>query len=218
MIGIENPIREASGINTRPTYKTWKHVHGQRGIDELTKGMGAVMTGLNRLGFKEDEVWNWAQTRPAARKLFMYGYNGHDWTDLERQERKDLRDLISAQLLDEARSALPTFRDDFLASKVQTLLLPKLVQISGDPNKAAALMAGLSTAERIQALDYLLANRKNLAPVQALLHFGKPDLFGTTESKRAAARLAALRTLITGGTIATATTQRETVSSILPCA
>jgi hypothetical protein len=224
VIGIENPIREESGISTRSTYKTWKYVHGVRGMDAITTAFDPVLRRLQAAGFDDDEIWDWAKTQDATKRAFLYGNNPYTGlTPAEKQERKDLRDLVSRQLLDQASNAVTTFYDDFMTFKAATLLRPYLVQISGgDNNKATALENNLTAADKIDALAYLHPIRNNqnaLAAVQTLLHFGKSSKFGTTGSKRADARLAALRALIApGGSIAAATTQRETVSSFLPWA
>lgn len=220
VIGIENPIREESGITTRSTYKTWKVVHGTPALDQIMLAFIPVMRSVQDAGFTEAEAWAWAKTQPAAKKLFLYGSMTTDpFSDAELLERKDLKDRVSTPLIAEAQGALPTFFSDFVASKVPTLLRPYLDQISGDAVKGGALMNGLTAGERSQALVYLHSQQTPVAQIQTLLHFGKSDLFGTTESKRAAARLAAVRELIKpGGTVATATTERKTTSSIWPWA
>ena len=220
VIGIENPIRGESGITTRSTYNTWKFVHGNRELSRINDDFDPILRTLEAMGFTSDEMWTWAKTQPAAKKLFLYGFPFLEpFSDPELLERKDLKDRVSTPLINEARGALNTFRDDFIASKVPTMLLPKLIQVSGDNAKANALMNALTAVEQSQALAYLQTNRGNLVPVQTLLHFGKSNLIGTTESKRADARLAALRELIKpGGTMATATSERKTTSSVWPWA
>jgi hypothetical protein len=221
VLGIENPIRQENGITTRSTYQTWKHVHGDRERGSMGTDLGAVMKRVENAGFTAEDAWTWAKTRPEAKMLFLYG-NRDDtfYSDADKADTKDLNDRLSTPLINEARSALPTFYNDFMASQVaagqvSTRLHPYLVQISGDNTKATALMNSLTAPEKLEVLAYLHAHRKALAPIRALLHFGKSDLIGTTESKRADARLAALRALIApGGTIATARTRREAVSSI----
>jgi hypothetical protein len=214
VVGIENPVRQESGITTRSTYDTWKFVVGQPQLNALVLSFGPILQRLQAAGFTDADVWSWAKGQPATKTLFMYGVAFGPFSDSEREERKDLKDRVSTPLLNLARGAQPTFFDDFMNSKVPTMLRPYLRLISGDDAKAGALEAGLTGAEKIQALAYLHGNRNALNAVKALMHFGHSARKGTTEAKRAAARLAALRTLIApGGTLATAQTQRTTVST-----
>jgi hypothetical protein len=214
VIGIENPVRQESGITPRTTYNTWKFVHGQAQLGNLVVAFGPILQDLQTAGFSEAEVWTWAKTQPAAKTLFMYGMLGiGPLTAAEVDERKDLKDRVSTPLLNQAQGAVPTFYTDFMQSKVPTLLPPLLRQVSDDDGtKAAALEAGLDATEKVRALAYLRVNGVN--GVKALMHFGYSARKGTTEAKRAAARLAALKTLLgPGGSLASAQTQRNAVAT-----
>lgn len=216
VIGIENPVRQESGITERSTYNTWKFAVGMPQLTNLQVTFGNVLGDLRNAGFTDAEVWDWAKTQPATKKFFLLGYSG--WGPLsvaEGAERTALKDRLSSPLLNEARGGGATFYDDFIRSKLPTLLRPYLKLISDDDDaKTGSLMAGLSNAEQIQALAYLHGNRNALNAVKVLMHFGSSARRGTTDAKRAAARLAALRTLIApGGTIAAAQTQKTTVST-----
>ena len=216
VIGIENPVRQESGITARSTYNTWKFAVGMPQLTNLQATFRDILGDLRAAGFTDADVWDWAKTQPATRKLFMFGYSG--WgplSETEASERTALKDRLSSPLLNEAGGAGATFYDDFIRSKLPTLLRPYLKLISDDDDaKAGALMAGLSTAEQIQALAYLHGNHDALNAVKVLMHFGSSARRGTTDAKRAAARLAALRTLIApGGTMAAAQIQKTTVST-----
>jgi hypothetical protein len=210
VIGIENPIRAQSGITERSTYNTWKFVYGMPAIAHLSTQMFPVLNRLRPMGFDDEQVWAWAKTVPAARKLYLLTAIGNSGlSDADRDERKKLKDEISSPVLAEAAAALPTVFDDLLATHVATMLLPRLRAVSDDPTKAAALMTGLSVTERVQALAYLLEHQGTLDQIKQLLHFKMGARLGTRQSDRAAARLAALQSLIApGGTEAGARTDR----------
>jgi hypothetical protein len=227
VIGIENPVRQESGITTRSTYMTWKVMVGQpllnqvkQTFDQVGLPQGApqpIMQRLQAAGFSDDEVWSWAKTQQASKKLFLCCYhdpNAAFFSPTEKGERANLLDGLSAAFVNKLRGAAPTFFDRFVRSKVPTMLLPYLRLVSDDDAKANALMAGLTAAQKIQALAYLHGNQNGLNAVKALLHFKSSARTGTTPTQRAAARVEALRTLIApGGTLMAAQTQRTTVST-----
>jgi hypothetical protein len=215
VLGIENEIREESGITSRSTYNTWKFVHGQAQMANLCLAFQAVLQQLATAGgYTEAEVWAWARTQPATKNLHLFGAMfGGPFSPAEQAERTDLKDRVSTPLLNEARGALPTFYNDFLQAQVNTTLLRYLRRISDDNAKAAALLVGLNPAEKIQAVAYLHGHPNDIAGIKALLHFGSAARQGTTDVQRANARLAAFKLLIGGGTMGAAMTQRTTVAA-----
>ena len=215
VIGVENVIRQQSGITTRSTYNTWKFIHGAPAFNTLMTQFLPIQQRLEAAGFTDLQIWNWANTQPGPKMLYLYGKMTAPSDATARAERTRLKDAVSTPLINLATGAVATFAYDFLLAQVPTRLPPLLRVISGDDTKAGALMAGLTAAEKVQALEYLLTHA-DLSPVRALLHFGFAARQASTGSAaRERARLEALRTLIApGGTLVAAGTQRTTVAAL----
>jgi hypothetical protein len=222
VLGIENVVRGQSGITERSTYNTWKYVHGEPRMGQLSTQLDVSLHLLRNFGFTADDVWAWAETVPAARTLFMIAAPAQAkgvFSKAERDEIAQIRNEISSRVLAQAGRAEATFFEDFLATEPTTVaahLLPLLREISEDAAKARALMVGLTATEKGLALRYLFEEKRqvgSLDHVKSLLHFKQGARRGTTATGRAAARLEALQSLIAGGTLTAAMTARTTAAA-----